>query len=67
MLLLGKVSVTLTAAREPDLVVDEVGPMVDGDIIPDEELVEKLNPEAPRTDKRFESESSRTQVVGDNP
>ena len=42
-------------------------PIVARDIIPDEEPVAESIPEAPRTDKRFKSESSRTQVLGDNP
>ena len=64
---LGKVSVTSTAVREPDLAVEEVGPFVPRDIIPDEEKVAESIPETPRTDTRFKSESSRTQVLGDNP
>ena len=63
----GKVSVTSTAVRETDLAVEEVGPVVVHDIIPNEEPDAESIPEAPRTDKRFKSESSRTQVLGDNP
>ena len=48
---LGQVSVTLTAVREPDLAVEEVGPIVARDTIPDEEPVAESIPEAPRTDK----------------
>ena len=33
----GKVSITSTAVRDPDLAVDEVGPIPAQDIIPDEE------------------------------
>ena len=62
----GKVSITSTAGRDPDLAVEEVGPIVARDIIPDEEPLAELIPEVPRTDKRFKSESSRTNELGDN-
>ena len=44
-----------------------MGPIPAQDIIPDEEPTVESVPEVPRTDKRFKSESSRTQVLGDNP
>ena len=63
----GMISVTSTAVRDPNLAVDEVGPIPAQDMIPDEEPTVESVPEVPRTDKRFKSESSRTQVLGDNP
>ena len=60
-------SSSLPAVRTPELAVEEVGPTVASENIPDEELFAESIPEAPRADKRFNSESSRTQVLGDNP
>ena len=61
----GKVSITSTAVRDPALAVEEVGPAQY--IVPDEEPAVESIPEVPRADKRLKSESSRTQVLPDNP
>ena len=64
---LGKVSISMPVVRTPELAVEEVGPMSACEIILDEEQLAEEIPDAPRADKRFKSESSRTQVLGDNP
>ena len=46
--------------------VDEVGLIQAQDIVSDEEPTVESVPEVPRTDKRFKSESSRTQLSGDH-
>ena len=57
----------MPVVRTPELAVEEVGPMIVSEIIPDEEELAESIPGAPRADRRFKSESSRTQVLGDNP
>ena len=63
----GKVSISSPAVRTPELAVEEVGPTVARDVIPDKKPLAESIPEGPRADTRFKSESSRTQVLCDNP
>ena len=64
---LGKVSISMPVERTPELAVEELGPMVASESIPDEEQLAETIPEAPKADRRFKSESSRTQALGGNP
>ena len=64
---LGKHSVSIPVARTPELVVAEVVPLNPSEVIPDTEQHAEMAQDEPRADKRLKSESSRTQVLGDNP
>ena len=47
---LGKVSISMPVVRTPELAVEEVGPMIASEIIPDEEQLAEAIPDAPRAD-----------------
>ena len=47
--------------------MEEVGPLNSPEVIPDTEQHAEMAQDEPRADKRLKSESSRTQVLGDNP
>ena len=64
---LGKDSVSIPVARTPELAVEEVGPLNSSEVIPDTEQLAEMVQDEPRADKRLKSESSRTQVLGDDP
>ena len=64
---LGKDSVSIPVARTPELAVEEVGPLNPSEAIPETEQLAEMAQDEPRADKRLKSESSRTQVLGDNP
>ena len=55
----GKVSISSSAVREPEVVVEEVGPMMAEDIVSEDEPLLEPIPETPRTDKRMKGASSR--------
>ena len=64
---LGKDSVSIPVARCPELVVEEVGPLNSSEVLPETDQLAEMVQDEPRADKRLKSESSRPQVLGDNP